>query len=133
MCSSFRPADASPRTASSAWSISWAGAPERRKAAAAICSPGSSASSDPAVAELALPDRMILGSEIAHSEQAGCLVMPEDLRHRGRFHLCSGAQPLDLVAVSFDRRAPIGCHAQLGQGALDDEALSRSRDTIDIR
>src|SRR4051795_5807350 len=31
---------------------------------------------DPAVAELALPDRMILGSEIAHSEQAGCLVIP---------------------------------------------------------
>ncbi len=72
-----------------------------------------------AVAQQRLPQRIALRRKVGHRQHAGVLILTQQCRHGARCGQTSDLHPACFIDVALDRRAPVGIHAQLGQGALD--------------
>ena len=60
-------------------------------------------------------------------------MLAEHARRAARLRRVGGLHPARLVAVALDRRAPVGGHAQLRQGALRADRTARGVDAPDVR
>ena len=83
-----------------------------------------------AIAQLLLPQRM--ARQVVHGQHAQARMLAQHARRGARHGLGGHLHPAGLVAVAFDRRPPVGRHAQLGQGALGADRALRGVDAPDV-
>ena len=83
--------------------------------------------------KLRLPQRMVLGREIVHREQAGARVLAEDAWNGARQPTRDGPHISRLRRVAADRRLPEGGDLEPRQRALDAEPPPARFDKRDVR
>ena len=87
---------------------------------------------DPAGQQVGLPDRMILGRQIGHGEEAGLRILGQDLGHAAGQPTPDMAQPGRLGRVAGHGRLPDGHDLQPRQGPLDAQAPAGRLDEMDV-